>query len=92
MLIAKTRRDVEAAIREGLPRHAAERLVQHTMRGAGMLMAEVDESPEYLRSQVTSPGGTTAAAMHVLEERGFRALIEDAVRAAAQRSGEMGEE
>jgi len=82
----------EAAIREGLPRHAAERLVQHTMRGAGMLMAEVDESPEYLRSQVTSPGGTTAAAMHVLEERGFRALIEDAVRAAAQRSGEMGEE
>ena len=81
----------EAAIREGLPSHAAERLVQHTFLGAGMLMTAVDESPESLRAQVTSPGGTTAAAMHVLEERGFRALVEDAVRAAARRSREMGE-
>ena len=40
---------------------------------------------------VTSPGGTTAAAMHVLEERGFRALVEDAVRAAANRATELGE-
>lgn len=81
----------EAAIREGLPRHAAERLVQHTIRGAGMLLTAVDEGPEYLRAQVTSPGGTTAAAVHVLEERGFRALVEDAVRAATARSREMGE-
>jgi pyrroline-5-carboxylate reductase len=80
----------EAAIREGLPRHAAERLVRHTIRGAGMLLTAVDEGPEHLRAQVTSPGGTTAAAVHVLEERGFRALIEDAVRAAAARSREMG--
>ncbi len=82
----------EAAIREGLPRHAAERLVRQTMRGSGMLLTAVEESPEYLRAQVTSPGGTTAAAIHVLEERGFRALIEDAVRAATSRSREMGEE
>jgi len=81
----------EAAIREGLPRHAAERLVKHTVRGAGMLLTAVEEGPEYLRAQVTSPGGTTAAAVHVLEERGFRALVEDAVRAAATRSREMGE-
>ncbi|MCJ7726086.1 MAG: pyrroline-5-carboxylate reductase [Acidimicrobiia bacterium] len=81
----------EAAIREGLPRHAAERLVRHTIRGAGMLLTAVEESPEFLRAQVTSPGGTTAAAVHVLEERGFRALVEDAVRAAAARSREMGE-
>ncbi|MCB2223461.1 MAG: pyrroline-5-carboxylate reductase [Actinobacteria bacterium] len=80
----------EAAIREGLPRHAAERLVRHTMRGAGMLLTAVDEGPRYLRAQVTSPGGTTAAAVHVLEERGFRALVEDAVRAAASRAREMG--
>ena len=46
--------------------------------------------PFELRSQVTSPGGTTAAAVHVLEERGFRALVEDAVRAAAQRARELG--
>ena len=73
------------------PRHAAERLVKATIRGAGMLLTSVDDGPEYLRAQVTSPGGTTAAAVHVLEERGFRALIEDAVRAAAARSREMGE-
>lgn len=82
---------VEAAIREGLPWHAAERLVEQTMRGAGMLLAGVDATPARLRAQVTSPGGTTAAAVHVLEERGFRAIIEDAVRAAAQRSRDLGE-
>lgn len=81
---------VEAAIREGLPWHAAEKLVEQTMRGAGMLIAHVDLTPARLRAQVTSPGGTTAAAVHVLEERGFRALVEDAVRAAAQRSRELG--
>ena len=82
---------VEAAIREGLPWHAAEKLVTQTIRGAGMLLAQVELTPARLRAQVTSPGGTTAAAVHVLEERGFRALVEDAVRAAAQRSRELGE-
>ena len=82
---------VEAAIREGLPWHAAEKLVEQTIRGAGMLLAQTDLTPARLRAQVTSPGGTTAAAIHVLEERGFRALVEDAVRAAAQRSRELGE-
>jgi pyrroline-5-carboxylate reductase len=81
----------EAAVREGLPRHAAELLVRQALRGAGMLLTARAEGPEYLRAQVTSPGGTTAAAVHVLEERGFRALMEDAVRAAARRSREMGE-
>jgi pyrroline-5-carboxylate reductase len=80
----------EAAIREGLPRRAAELLVNQTMQGAGMLLMTVDQGPEQLRAQVTSPGGTTAAAVHILEERGFRALVEDAVRAAAQRSRELG--
>ena len=56
-----------------------------------MLLAQVDLTPARLRAQVTSPGGTTAAAVHVLEERGFRALVEDAVRAAAQRSRELGD-
>ena len=82
---------VEAAIREGLPWHAAEKLVEQTIRGAGMLLAQVELTPARLRAQVTSPGGTTAAAVHVLEERGFRALVEDAVRSAVQRSRELGE-
>jgi len=81
---------IEAAIREGIPRHAAERLVKQTTRGAGVLLAGLEASPQHLRAQVTSPGGTTAAAVHVLEERGFRALVEDAVQAAAERARELG--
>jgi pyrroline-5-carboxylate reductase len=80
----------EAAMREGLPRDIAESFVNQTIRGAGHLLTDVDKSPAELRYAVTSPGGTTAAAVHVLEERGFRALVEDAVRAAALRSAELG--
>ena len=82
---------IEAAIREGLPHHAAERLVHQTLRGSGELLATSDKSAFRLRGEVTSPGGTTASAMHVLEEGGFRALIEDAVQAAATRSRDLGE-
>jgi pyrroline-5-carboxylate reductase len=80
----------EAAIREGLPRDVAEEFVHQTIRGAGHLLTDTESTPGELRSQVTSPGGTTAAAVHVLEERGFRALLEDAVRAAAKRAAELG--
>lgn len=80
----------EAAIREGLPHHAAERLVHQTLRGSGMLLSGSEKSAFRLRGEVTSPGGTTAAAMHVLEEGGFRALMEDAIQAATRRSRELG--
>lgn len=80
----------EAAIREGLPRDIAESFVEQTVRGAGRLLAASEKGPSELRAQVTSPGGTTAAAIHILEERGFRALIEDAVQAAARRASELG--
>lgn len=80
----------EAAMREGLPRDVAENFVHQTIRGAGHLLTSTEKSPARLRYEVTSPGGTTAAAMHVLEEKGFRALVEDAVRAAAERSRELG--
>jgi len=82
---------IEAAIREGLPHHAAEKIVHQTVRGAGELLAASDKSAFRLRGEVTSPGGTTAAAMHILEDGGFRALVENAVRAAADRSRELGE-
>ncbi|MGH8871947.1 MAG: pyrroline-5-carboxylate reductase [Acidimicrobiia bacterium] len=81
----------EAAVREGLPRDIAEAFVHQTIRGAGHLLTDTDAGPSELRSQVTSPGGTTAAAVHILEERGFRALVEDAVQAAAKRAAELGE-
>lgn len=80
----------EAALREGLPHDIAEALVHQTVRGAGHLLTETSMKPSELRAQVTSPGGTTAAAMHVLEEKGFRALVEDAVAAAAERSRQLG--
>lgn len=80
----------EAAMREGLPRDVAENFVHETIRGAGHLLTDTPKSPAQLRYEVTSPGGTTAAAMHILEERGFRALVEDAVRAAALRATELG--
>ena len=80
----------EAAIREGLPQYAAEKMVHQTVRGAGLLLAESEKSAFRLRGEVTSPGGTTAAAMHVLDDGGFRALMEDAIRAAAQRSRDLG--
>ncbi|MFP3914889.1 MAG: pyrroline-5-carboxylate reductase [Actinomycetota bacterium] len=82
---------IEAAIREGLPRDVAESMVHQTVRGAGHLLTETGRSSAELRAQVTSPGGTTAAAVHVLEDRGFRALLEDAVRAAAERARQLGE-
>lgn len=80
----------EAAMREGLSREIAENFVNQTIRGAGHLLTDTSKSPAELRYEVTSPGGTTAAAVHVLEERGFRALVEDAVRAAAIRATELG--
>jgi pyrroline-5-carboxylate reductase len=80
----------EAAMREGLPRDVAENFVHQTIRGAGHLLTDTGKSPARLRYEVTSPGGTTAAAMHVLEEKGFRAVVEDAVRAAALRARELG--
>lgn len=82
---------IEAAIREGLPHHAAERLVHQTIRGSGELLTMSDKSAFRLRGQVTSPGGTTAAAMHVLDDGGFRSLMENAVQAAATRSRELGQ-
>lgn len=80
----------EAAMREGLSRDIAESFVHQTIRGAGHLLTDTSKSPAELRYEVTSPGGTTAAAIHVLEEKGFRAVVEDAVRAAALRARELG--
>jgi pyrroline-5-carboxylate reductase len=82
---------VDAGVLAGLPRPVAETLTRETLLGAATLLA-TGESPEGLRAGVTSPGGTTAAGLHVLEQRGVRGAILDAVRAAAARSRELGEE
>ena len=81
---------IEAGMAEGLPRDLAESFVDQTIRGAGYLLTDTSKTPVELRYEVTSPGGTTASAMHVLEEGGFRTLVMDAVRAAAERATELG--
>ncbi len=82
---------IEAGVLAGLPRPVADALTRETLLGAATLLAE-GERPEQLRAAVTSPGGTTAAAIHVLEQQGVRAALVDAVRAAARRSRELGAE
>jgi pyrroline-5-carboxylate reductase len=81
---------VEAGVLAGLPREVAERLVRQTLLGASTLLAAGD-APETLRASVTSPGGTTAAGLRVLERRGVRGAFLDAVLAAAERSRELGD-
>ena len=77
---------------EGLPAGIAKRLALATVAGAGALAEAADESPSQLRVNVTSPAGTTAAALEVLmsETSGFPKLLNDAVAAAARRSRELG--
>jgi pyrroline-5-carboxylate reductase len=77
-------------MQEGLPRELAEALARATMIGSGALMESSDESPSRLREGVTSPRGTTAAALDVLNhEHGLPALLRRAVAAAAARSREL---
>lgn len=81
---------IDAGVLAGLPRATADALARQTLLGAARLLAESDEGPLELRAAVTSPGGTTAAAVQVLEQRAVRAAVVDAVAAAARRSAELG--
>jgi len=82
---------VAAALEQGLSPETADGLVRQLLKGAGALLAQSEMTPEQLRVQVTSPGGTTAAALARFEEGGFRQLVADAVAAAAARSRELGD-
>jgi pyrroline-5-carboxylate reductase len=76
----------------GLPRDTAHRLAVHTALGAGRMAVESADPPAVLREQVTSRGGTTAAALAVLEEAGLRDALHRAVAAAARRSAALSRE
>lgn len=81
---------VESAIEAGLDKKQAEILVRATVEGAGALAKGSEESLIELRKGVTSPGGTTAAAMEVFEKGGvFGKLVDDAVKAAIRRGKEL---
>jgi pyrroline-5-carboxylate reductase len=81
---------IEAGVLAGLTRDVSETLATQTLLGAARLLAESPESAAQLRANVTSPGGTTAAGLRVLEQAGVRAAFLDAVQAAAERSRQLG--
>jgi pyrroline-5-carboxylate reductase len=78
-----------AAVDLGLDPATARTLCIETAQGAGRMAALSDVEPAQLRAQVTSKGGTTAAALEVLEAAGLRAILHEAVAAAARRSREL---
>ena len=81
----------KAAEAEGLSADLAKRLAMATVAGAGAYAAQSSTEPDRLREQVTSPGGTTQAALEVLmADDGLEGLMAKAVRAAAARSRELG--
>ena len=79
-----------AGTRHGLPAATANRLALQTGAGACRMAAEADRGVDELRAGVTSPGGTTEAALQALEQGGFRDRIEQAVAAAVRRGRELG--
>jgi len=81
---------VAAAMEIGLPRDTARELVLQTMLGSGKFIRQSGETPAELRKKVTSPGGTTAAALNQFEKGGFNELVRRAVKAAYERAKELG--
>ena len=80
---------IEAGRKLGLDDHTARQLVLQTAWGAAQLAITSESGPDVLRQQVTSPGGTTAAALNVFEDGGFRVLVDSALAAARRRSEEL---
>jgi pyrroline-5-carboxylate reductase len=79
----------EAAIAEGLPADAARTLVLQTILGAARMLTESGEPPAELRRRVTSPNGTTQAAVETFEAGGFRALVARAIANATERGRQL---
>ena len=80
---------IEAGVHQGLSRGAATELVNQTFVGAGAMLSESGHSATELREMVTSPAGTTAAALRALDDHGVRSGILAAVEACTLRSEEM---
>jgi pyrroline-5-carboxylate reductase len=81
---------IAAGIEQGLAPGIADALARQTVLGAATLLASSDDDPAQLRANVTSPGGTTAAAIAVMQGRGFESIVSDAIAAATARSIELG--
>ncbi|AHL77201.1 pyrroline-5-carboxylate reductase [Stutzerimonas stutzeri] len=81
-----------AGERLGLPRDTAAQLTMHTALGAARMACESDVEAAELRRRVTSPNGTTEAAIKAFQAGGFESLVQQAMNAAAQRSAELAEQ
>ncbi len=79
----------DAAVAQGLPREAARALATQTCLGAGRMLRESDEAPATLRQRVTSPNGTTQAALESFDADGLRTIVARAVAAATKRGQEL---
>jgi pyrroline-5-carboxylate reductase len=81
---------IDAGVTAGLTREVSHQLVVGTMLGSARMMAETGDDPGELRAAVTSPGGTTAAALRTLEFKAVRSAFIEAVAAAIERSKQLG--
>ena len=83
---------IDAAVHLGFPRHMAHDLVIETLEGSTLFAKQSGMHPAELRNMVTSPGGTSAAALHELERGRLRTVLSEAVWAAYRRTNELGEQ
>ena len=81
---------IEAGVLAGLPRAASRELAVGTLVGSARMLAETGDDPATLRAAVTSPGGTTAAGLRMLELKAVRSAFIEAVAAAVERSRQLG--
>ena len=83
---------IEAGVAQGLDEATSRKLSTYAMKGAAAMVTELDEDIAQLRKNITSPNGTTQAALETLEEQGIQSLMTAAVDACAKRSKELGKE
>jgi pyrroline-5-carboxylate reductase len=83
---------IDAAVHLGFPRHVAHDLVIETLEGSTLFAKQSAMHPAELRNMVTSPGGTSAAALHELESGRLRTVLSEAVWAAFRRTIELGDQ
>ncbi len=81
----------DGGVRMGLPRDVASQLAAQTVLGAAEMVLRTGQHPGALKDAVASPGGTTIAGLHALEQHGVRGALMDAVQAATERSRELGQ-
>ena len=80
---------IDGGVKMGLPRATARKLAAQTVFGAAKLVLETGKHPAVLKDEVTTPGGTAINAIHVLEAKGLRSLLMDAIATATLRSQEL---